>query len=112
MMSESVLVQGRVPKESKDRANEVLKNIGLSMSAYLNMAVEQLAIQGRIPFEAKTASSPYTFESAMDDVAASFAMEGMNVSDHDKELLHQLWHGEMDIDTYKKAVLREEGITE
>lgn len=111
-MSESVLVQGRVPKESKERANEVLKNIGLSMSAYLNMAVEQLAIQGRIPFEAKTASSPCTFESAIDDVAASFAMEDMPVTDHDKALLHDLWDRKIDLDTYKKTVLREEGITE
>lgn len=107
-MSESVLVQSRVPKESKDRATEVLKSIGLNMSTYLNMAIDQLIIQGKVPFEAKTVSSPVSFGDAINDVASSFAFEDMKVTERDKRLLQQLWHGDMTLEQYKQIVLAEE----
>lgn len=40
-----------VEKDTKDMANSILKELGLNMSTYINMALKQLIKNDGIPFE-------------------------------------------------------------
>lgn len=43
----------RFDKESKEQAVSILDSLGLSLNAYLNLAVKQLINQRKVPFEIK-----------------------------------------------------------
>ena len=52
-MAKSVIVQGRVSPQLKADSEEVLQQIGLSMTDLIKMTLRQLVMQRGIPFEAK-----------------------------------------------------------
>ena len=41
----------QINKEDKELANEILKDLGLNMSTYINMAIKQLIKNNGVPFE-------------------------------------------------------------
>lgn len=43
----------QVDTHDKEVANNILKNLGLNMSTYVNMAIKQLIYKDGLPFEAK-----------------------------------------------------------
>lgn len=43
----------QVDLQDKETANEILKNLGLNMSTYVNMAIKQLLYTNGLPFEVK-----------------------------------------------------------
>ena len=47
------IVQARTPEKVKEKANVILDQLGLNMSTYINMALNQLIIQGGVPFTVK-----------------------------------------------------------
>ena len=56
------IVQARTPESVKENATNILEKLGLNMSTYINMALNQLIIQEGIPFAVKLAKSSYTDE--------------------------------------------------
>jgi len=46
-------VQARITKETKEKAVSILNSLGLNMSTYINMALNQLVIQNGVPFDLK-----------------------------------------------------------
>ena len=48
----------QVDTKDKENANEILKNLGLNMSTFVNMAIKQLLYNNGLPFEVK---NPNTF---------------------------------------------------
>ena len=43
----------QVDTRDKELANDILKNLGLNMSAFVNMAIKQLLYTNGLPFEVK-----------------------------------------------------------
>ena len=43
-----------VDSHDKEMANNILKNLGLNMSTFVNMAIKQLLYTNGLPFEVKT----------------------------------------------------------
>lgn len=43
----------QVDSQDKEMANDILKNLGLNMSTYVNMAIKQLLYTNGLPFEVK-----------------------------------------------------------
>lgn len=43
----------QVELQDKERANNILKSLGLNMSTYVNMAIKQLLYTNGLPFEVK-----------------------------------------------------------
>lgn len=43
----------QVDLKDKEMANDILKNLGLNMSTYVNMAIKQLLYTNGLPFEVK-----------------------------------------------------------
>lgn len=44
----------RLPSDDATRAQNLLKGTGLSLSAYARLAVQQLVVQGQVPFQIVT----------------------------------------------------------
>ena len=45
------LISVQVDSHDKETANGILKNLGLNMSTYVNMAIKQLIYKDGVPFE-------------------------------------------------------------
>ena len=52
-MSSMGIVQAITPESVKENAQNILDQLGLNMSTYINMALNQLIIQQGIPFSVK-----------------------------------------------------------
>lgn len=51
MMAATSIVNVNVNAKDKKQANEILNDLGLNMSTFVNMAIKQLIKRGTIPFE-------------------------------------------------------------
>ncbi len=47
------LISVQIDAQDKDTANSILKNLGLNMSTFVNMAIKQLIYTDGLPFEVK-----------------------------------------------------------
>ena len=47
----------QVDSQDKEMAQDILKNLGLNMSTYVNMAIKQLLYKNGLPFEVKNPDS-------------------------------------------------------
>ena len=101
------IVQARTPESVKENATNILEKLGLNMSTYINMALNQLIIQEGIPFAVKLAKSSYTDEEKIKEVAATLRMEGLKLSDSDLSMLQKIKSGNMSIDDARTKILSE-----
>ena len=56
-MSKTAIIQVRVEPEVKREAEAMLKKLGLTISQYINLAIHQLILEERIPFDVKLSTS-------------------------------------------------------
>ena len=101
------IVQARTPESVKENATNILEKLGLNMSTYINMALNQLIIQEGIPFAVKLTKSSYTDEEKVNEVAATLKMEGLKLSDSDFSMLQEIKNGKMSIDEARAKILSE-----
>lgn len=72
----STYVQFRADSSDKKKATEILNALGTNLSAVLNMTLKQIIIQQGIPFKVALPQ-----DHAVQNVAASMAIEGMDLSE-------------------------------
>lgn len=101
------IVQARTPESVKENATNILEKLGLNMSTYINMALNQLIIQEGIPFAVKLAKSSYTDEEKIKEVAATLRMEGLKLSESDLSMLQEIKSGNLSIDDARAKILSE-----
>lgn len=101
------IVQARTPESVKENATNILEKLGLNMSTYINMALNQLIIQEGIPFSVKLTKPSYTDEEKVNEVAATLKMEGLKLSDSDFSMLQEIKNGKMSIDEARAKILSE-----
>lgn len=106
-MEEMGLVQARTPEKVKENAMDILEKLGLNMSTYINMALNQLIIQEGIPFPVKLNPVKYSVEEAVNEVEATLKMEGLQLTDEDITLLRAYKSGKMSGDELRKMILSE-----
>lgn len=101
------IVQARTPERVKENATNILDKLGLNMSTYINMALNQLVIQEGIPFSIKLAKESYSDIEKINEVAATLDMEGMKLDDSDIQLLHAIKSGALSTDEARARILSE-----
>lgn len=101
------IVQARTPESVKNNATIILEKLGLNMSTYINMALNQLIIQEGIPFSVKLAKSVYTDEEKIKEIAATMRMEGLQLTDDDFAMLRNIQQGTMSYDEARAKILSE-----
>ena len=101
------IVQARTTESVKENATNILEKLGLNMSTYINMALNQLIIQEGIPFAVKLAKSSYTDEEKIKEVAATLRMEGLKLSESDLSMLQEIKSGNLSIDDARAKILSE-----
>ena len=65
----------QVDLQDKERANDILKSLGLNMSTYVNMAIKQLLYTNGLPFEVKT---PANNENNKNDINETLKEKSVN----------------------------------
>ena len=99
------IVQARTPENVKEDATNILDKLGLNMSTYINMALNQLIIQKGIPFPVKLEKPLYTDEEKIKEVAATLKMEGLELNDDDLNMLRDIKHGNLSFDEAREKIL-------
>jgi DNA-damage-inducible protein J len=61
MESITSAISVQVDMQDKEKANDILKSLGLNMSTYVNMAIKQLLYMNGLPFEVKSPAKESTF---------------------------------------------------
>ena len=106
-MEEMGLVQARTPERVKENAMDILEKLGLNMSTYINMSLNQLIIQGGIPFPVKLSPTNYSAQEAINEVEATLKMEGMQITEEDITLLKAYKSGKLSGDELREMILSE-----
>ncbi len=106
-MEKTGLVQARTPESVKSEASDILDKLGLNMSTYINMSLNQLIIQGGIPFAATIHAQPYTDREKIAEVQATMRMEDMDLTADDVALLKAVQRGELTYDEARQKVVKE-----
>ena len=101
------IVQARTPEGVKNEAINILDKLGLNMSTYINMALNQLIIQEGIPFSVKLTKPSYTDEEKLKEVVATMRMEGLQLNDDDLGMLRSIERGDMSYDEARTKILSE-----
>ena len=57
----------QVDTKDKENANEILKNLGLNMSTFVNMAIKQLLYNNGLPFEVKNPKELNNYENNLEN---------------------------------------------
>lgn len=104
-MTESIQI--RTSSELKKEATNILSQLEMNLSQYINMALRQLVVNEGIPFEVRLNQSPYTAEERVNEVTATMAMEGMNLSDEEKKMLRMYAVGKVSGDELRKKIIEE-----
>lgn len=104
-MEQMGIVQARTPENIKESANNILNKLGLNMSAYINMALNQLVIQEKIPFSITLNKTEYMDEEKIEEVKASLKLEGLDLEKDDILLLHDLKSGKISSKVAREAIL-------
>ena len=69
-MAKSDALTLRIDRELKNKGNIMLREMGITPSAFVNMAYSQLVNQRRIPFEIKTKSATQDLGMTDDEIDA------------------------------------------
>lgn len=106
-MEKMGFVQVRTPESVKENALSILEKLGLNMSTYINMSLNQLIIQEGIPFPVKLNPVNYTAQEAVREVEATMKMEDMQLTEDDLALLKAYKSGKRSADEIREMILSE-----
>lgn len=104
-MSNSSLLQVRTSAEDKEKVSKILENLGTNLSAVVNMLIKQIILTEGIPFDVKMNHSVYTKMEAVEEVRATMAMEGMELTEEDLQMLYAYKNGETSCEELRKRIM-------
>lgn len=106
-MANTSLLQVRIPAKDKEAASAILEKQGTNLSAVVNMMVRKIILTGRIPFEVEITPLAYTLDEAIQEVEATMAIEGMDLTETDIQMLYAYKKGETSGDALRQQILEE-----
>ncbi|MFT4106608.1 MAG: type II toxin-antitoxin system RelB/DinJ family antitoxin [Lacrimispora sp.] len=98
-------LQVRTDEKVKEQASAILEELGTNLSSVVNMLLKQIVLTKSIPFEIKL-PQVYTAEEMIGEIQSSMAMENMDLSGEDIELLKSYQESE-DREQMRKQLLDE-----
>lgn len=78
MTTKSANIYARIEPEVKEKAEEILNQLGIPSSLAINMFYKQIILQNGIPFELKIPSAPISFDHLSDDEINKELEKGYN----------------------------------
>ena len=106
-MSNTSLLQVRTSAEDKEKASEILENLGTNLSAVVNMMIKQIILTEGIPFEVKMNHPVYSKTEAVKEVEATMAFEGMELTEDDLQILYAYKNGQVSGDELRHRFMEE-----
>ena len=77
------LIQVRVPADLKKRTAELFESLGTTTSDVIRLMLKRADETKSIPFPIRTEAYPITANERIEEVKATFTLEGMELSDED-----------------------------
>ena len=105
-MANTSLLQVRTSAEDKEKASAILEKLGTNLSSVVNMLIKQIIITEGIPFEVKMNRPVYSAEEAINEVKATMAFEGMDLTEDDVQMLYAYKNGDVSGDELRREILR------
>ena len=105
-MANTSLLQVRTSAEDKEKASAILEKLGTNLSAVVNMLIKQIIITEGIPSEVKMNRPVYSAEEAINEVKATMAFEGMDLTEDDVQMLYAYKNGDVSGDELRREILR------
>lgn len=88
-MSEPITIQTQLSEELKNQATDILNQLGLNFTTYINMALNQLVIKEGIPFEVTLNPRPEEKRESGRELKVTFDSSGMSLTTEEKMLLQE-----------------------
>ena len=101
------LIQVRVPADLKERTAKIFEKLGTNTSDVIRMLLVRVDETKSIPFSIRTGAYPISAAERIDEVAATFALEDMPLSDED---IHEL--REIELARTSTTIMRKKTIAE
>ena len=103
----SNLIQVRVPADLKERTAKLFESLGTSTSDVIRMMLVRADETKSIPFPIRTGAYPYTSAERIAEVAATFELEGMPLSEQDLQELKDIELAKTSTEELRKKTLEE-----
>ena len=103
-MANTSMLQVRTDPSDREKAAAILDSLGTNLSAVVNMLIKQIIITESIPFEIKLSHPAYTIEESVAETKATMAMEGMDLTDEDMQMLTNYSNGKISGDELRRQI--------
>ena len=104
-MANTSMLQVRTDPVDREKAAEILNSLGTNLSAVVNMLLKQIIITESIPFEIKLHRPAYTVKQGIEETRATLAMEGMNLTDGEIQMLTDYSNGKISGDELRRTII-------
>lgn len=99
------LIQVRVPADLKRRTAELFESLGTNTSAVIKMMLVRADETKSIPFKIHTNGYPISANEVIDEVAATFALEDMSLTEENIQNLRDIELGLKSPDQVRQELL-------
>lgn len=100
------LIQVRVPADLKERTARLFERLGTSTSDVIRMMLVRADETKSIPFPTRTEAYPVTSEERIEEIEATFALEGMPLDEQNIKDLEDIEAGKTTTDEVRERILK------
>ena len=104
-MANTTMLQVRTDPVDREKAAEILNSLGTNLSAVVNMLLKQIIITESIPFEIKLHHPAYTIMQGIKETRATLAMEGMDLTEEEIQMLTDYNNGKVSGDELRRTII-------
>lgn len=101
------LIQVRVPADLKERTSKLFESLGTTTSDVIRMMLVRADETKSIPFQVRTGAYPITANERIEEIKATFALEGMPLTPEDEQELIDVELARTSTEELRKKALKE-----
>lgn len=101
------LIQVRVPADLKERTSKLFESLGTTTSDVIRMMLVRADETKSIPFQVRTGAYPITANERIEEIKATFALEGMPLTPEDEQELIDVELARTTTEELRKKALKE-----
>ena len=101
------LIQVRVPAGLKERTSKLFESLGTSTSDVIRMMLIRADETKSIPFDIRTGAYPITASERIEEIKATFALEGMPLTEQNVQDLIDIELGRTTTEEVRQRLLKE-----
>lgn len=99
------LIQVRVPADLKERTAKLFERLGTNTSDVIRMMLKRADETQSIPFSIRTTAYPITAEERIEEVKATFALEGMPLDEQNIKDLEDIESGKVTTEEVRQRII-------